>query len=67
MKGRVFPQNAWASGEIDPDLDVEIALDLIYAPVFYRLRMGHAPLSEQFTDNVLAMALKGMASSRRKR
>lgn len=65
-EGRTFLENAIASAQIRTDLDIEVALDLIYAPVFYRLLMGHAPLSPQFTDSVLALALQGIAGPGRR-
>ena len=42
------------------DLDVEVALDLLYGPLFFRLLMGHAPLDESFMDKVLDAAVRGM-------
>lgn len=58
-EGRMLLEIAMADGEIRNDLDIEVALDLIYAPVFYRLLMGDAPLSPQFTDAIVALALQG--------
>lgn len=37
------------SGEISKDHDVDITLDLIYGPIYYRLVVGHLPLDERFT------------------
>jgi Tetracyclin repressor-like, C-terminal domain len=61
-EGRIFLNNAIAHGEIRKELDLDVALDLIYAPVFYRLLMGHAPLSARFMDEILSLALQGLAS-----
>ncbi len=36
------------SGELDPGLDTDLALDLIYGPIYYRLLVGHQPLDERF-------------------
>jgi hypothetical protein len=41
-------------------LDVEVALDLLYGPLFFRLLIGHAPLDVRFMDQVLAHALRGL-------
>jgi AcrR family transcriptional regulator len=41
--------------------DVEVALDLLLAPVFFRLLLGHAPLDEAFADAVVDQALAGLA------
>jgi hypothetical protein len=60
-EGRAFLASAISNGEIRRDLDIDVALDLIYAPVFYRLLMGHAPLTSRFIDDVLNLALKGLA------
>jgi len=59
-EGRAFLQKASEQGEIRSDFPLEVALDLIYAPIFYRLLMGHAPLDAQFTDAILALALRGL-------
>jgi hypothetical protein len=40
-------------GEIAPDTDVELALDLLYGPVYHRLLHGHAPLTDRFVQQVI--------------
>jgi len=62
-EGRAFLTNAMSNGEIRKDLDMDVALDLIYAPVFYRLLMGHAPLTSRFIDDVLNLALQGIVTT----
>jgi AcrR family transcriptional regulator len=37
---------------VEPD-DMEITLDLIFGPLFYRLLMGHAPITRGFVDQLL--------------
>jgi AcrR family transcriptional regulator len=49
-----------ASGELRPDLDVDEALDLLYAPLWLRLLVGHRPLSQAAADRVLALAWSGL-------
>ena len=49
-------------GEVPPDLDVEVAIDLIYGPLYHRLLHGHAPLTARFAESVVDMALAGIAS-----
>jgi AcrR family transcriptional regulator len=61
-EGRSFVRQAIADGELRTDLDVEVTLDLIYAPIFYRLLMGHAPLDARFTDSVLTHVLRGLST-----
>jgi AcrR family transcriptional regulator len=36
------------SGEIAPDTNVEALMDLLYAPIYMRLLLGHAPLDKSF-------------------
>jgi AcrR family transcriptional regulator len=47
-------------GEIPADTKIEVALDLIYGPLYHRLLHGHAPLSDRFTRDVVDMALTGI-------
>ena len=36
------------NGEFDANLDPELAMDLLYGPIYYRLLVGHLPLDEEF-------------------
>lgn len=49
-------------GEVPADLDVEVAVDLIYGPLYHRLLHGHAPLSGRFGEAVVDMALVGIVN-----
>jgi AcrR family transcriptional regulator len=49
-------------GEVPADLDVEVAVDLIYGPLYHRLLHGHAPLSGRFGEAVVDMALAGIVN-----
>lgn len=59
-EGRAFIEQALADGEIRDDIDIDTLLDLIYAPVFYRLLIGHQPITRKFCDSVLSHVLKGV-------
>ncbi|MGL4174709.1 MAG: TetR/AcrR family transcriptional regulator [Dermatophilaceae bacterium] len=48
------------SGRIRPDIDIEAAVDQLYAPLLYRLLVGHAPLSARAVDAVVAQVLSGI-------
>ncbi len=50
-------------GEVPADLDVEIALDLIYGPLYLRLLQGHAPLDDGFVQAAIGLALNGIAAT----
>jgi AcrR family transcriptional regulator len=56
-------ERAIARGEAPDDLDVEVALDLIYGPVYHRLLHGHAPLTDRFATSVIDLALAGILTS----
>jgi AcrR family transcriptional regulator len=40
-------------GQIAADTDLEVALDLLYGPIYHRLLHGHAPLTERFAQHVI--------------
>jgi AcrR family transcriptional regulator len=40
-----------------PD-DMDLALDLIFGPLFYRLLMGHAPITRGFVDQLLEAVIR---------
>ncbi|HWI85420.1 MAG TPA: TetR/AcrR family transcriptional regulator [Sphingomonas sp.] len=42
------------SGDIDPSTNVEMLMDVLYAPVYMRLLLGHAPLDEKFAEDLPA-------------
>ena len=56
-------ERAIARGEAPADLDVEVALDLIYGPIYHRLLHGHAALTERFAVGVIDLALAGILAS----
>ncbi len=59
-EGRALLQEAVRGGELRRDVDLDVALDLIYAPLFFRLLLGHAPLDAAFVTRVLEHALRGL-------
>ena len=46
-----------ADKAIAPPEDMELSLDLIFGPLFYRLLMGHAPITRGFVDQLLAAVI----------
>jgi AcrR family transcriptional regulator len=48
-------------GEIRPDTDLEVALDMVWGPLYHRLLHGHAPLTERFVREVVDTTLAGLA------
>jgi AcrR family transcriptional regulator len=51
-----------ARGELDPNLDPEVALDLIFGPAMYRMATGHAGLTPADADAIVATAMRALAS-----
>ena len=60
-EGKALLARALEAGEIRVDVDLEVAVDLIYGPIYYRLLVGHAPLDRDFTDALLREVLAGLA------
>jgi AcrR family transcriptional regulator len=58
--GRVILQRAVDRGEIPADTDPEVALDLIYGALFHRILHLHAPLTDNFTQQVVDTTLAGL-------
>ena len=46
--------------EIPADTETEVALDLVYGPLYHRLLHGHAPLSDAFVEQAVDLALTGI-------
>ena len=44
-------------GELRPDLDMEIAIDLLLGPIYYRLLMSGGPLTGAFIDRLVGAVM----------
>ena len=49
-----------ADGELREDLDLEVAVDALYGPIYYRLLAGHLPLGEGFADALAEHVFAGL-------
>ena len=54
---RALLERCIADKAIAPPEDLELSLDLIFGPLFYRLLMGHAPITRGFVDQLLAAVI----------
>lgn len=54
---RALLERCIADKTIAPPEDMELSLDLIFGPLFYRLLMGHAPITRGFVDQLLAAVI----------
>ncbi len=49
-----------ANGEFRHDLDIELAIDLIYGPIWYRLMVGHQPLDEELANRLPRLSISAL-------
>ena len=49
-------------GVVRADIDIEAALDAVYAPLWIRLLIGFGPLNYQLVDGVLDVVWSGLAT-----
>jgi AcrR family transcriptional regulator len=47
-------------GYLRPDTDPDVIIDLLYAPIYYRLQMGTGPLSYAYVDEIFDHAMRGV-------
>jgi AcrR family transcriptional regulator len=65
-EGRALLARAVAEGDVKAGADIEAALDLVYAPLYFRLLIGHGPLNAGFTDTIIDLALDGIRARRKR-
>jgi AcrR family transcriptional regulator len=63
LKFKEVLKMAVKQGDLRNDLDLEVAIDMIYAPVYHRLLFGHAPLTDSFMDLLLEELRAGISPS----
>jgi AcrR family transcriptional regulator len=47
-------------GEIRQEVDAEVLVDALYGPVYFRLLGEHAPLTQDFADNLTELVMSGL-------
>ena len=48
------------NGALPKDTDLEVVMDLIYGPIYFRLLASHAPLTPEFADAIAELSLRGL-------
>jgi AcrR family transcriptional regulator len=48
-------------GQLRPGIDLDVILDLLYGPIYYRVMTGHGPLDMEYADQLADAALRGLA------
>lgn len=56
-------QRGIESGEFASDLDPDLATDILYGPIYYRLLVGHLPLDQQFAKELPQWTMKALKST----
>ncbi len=54
-------QRGVVRGEFRNDIDPDVAMDLIFAPIIYRMLAGHAPLSKPLAKELVDAAVNGLS------
>ena len=49
-------------GELRDDIDLEVAVDVLYGPIYYRMLVGHAQLEGDFADALADHIFSGLAA-----
>jgi AcrR family transcriptional regulator len=50
-------------GDLPATTDIELALDLLYGPLYHRLLHGHAPINERFASGLVDTVLAGLTAA----
>lgn len=58
---RLMLERCIAERLVVPPADIDLALDLVFGPLFYRLLMGHAPITRSFVDQLLDAVIPARA------
>ena len=56
---RAVLERAITRGQLRPETDVDLVIDVIGGATTFRLLQGHAPLSTRFTDQLVELVLTG--------
>jgi AcrR family transcriptional regulator len=62
-EGRSLLKEALENGELRSGIDIDVALDMIYGALFFRLLMGHATLDRNVVQKIVMHAMRGLGPS----
>jgi AcrR family transcriptional regulator len=62
QRGRELMQRGIDSGEIKPDIDMEVALDALFGPFFSRLLLNRMPYEKDYVERLAETVLHGVAA-----
>jgi AcrR family transcriptional regulator len=61
---RALLGKAVEAGELRPDADIEVVLDSLFGPLYYRALVNHIPLDLAFGERVFQSVMAGVATER---
>jgi AcrR family transcriptional regulator len=61
-RGREILAAAVRDRQLPPGTDIELALDLLYGPIYHRLLHGHAPVHDGFVRGIVDSVCAGLAA-----
>ncbi|SDE65971.1 transcriptional regulator, TetR family [Terriglobus roseus] len=53
-------EEAIQQGDLREDIDFDAAIDMLYAPIYYRLQIGTGPISEQYVRGIFEQVMSGL-------
>lgn len=59
---RTILERGIVRGELRPDLNLELVIDAIYGPVWYRLLLKHLPLDDTFAEELVNFLIAGISA-----
>ena len=61
--GIAVVREAIRTGEMPPDTNPDDVIDILYAPIYYRLQIGTGPLSSAYVEGIFRRAMKGLGQN----
>jgi AcrR family transcriptional regulator len=62
-RNTILVERAIQRGEIPPDVDPDVILDMMFGAAYHRLLQGHRPLTDQFARRVVDLIVAGVRAS----
>lgn len=60
LEARSLLEKGVQRGELKKNIDIDICIDLIYGPIFYRLLVTGEPLDESYVQQLIVIAFEGI-------
>ena len=57
---RTVIERGIANSELRADLYIDVAMDALYGPVYFRLLVQHLPLDDAFADQLAEHVMRGL-------